>query len=62
MQLPTKDKIAGFDFEKNMVLVDTGRTLRGILADQPVYDVLPLTDEDKEVILDAWLDWKYRQR
>ena len=57
MPLPSKDKIVGFDFERNMVLVETGKFMAG----ERVHEVLPITDEDKEVICDAWLDWKYRQ-
>lgn len=58
MPLPSKDKISGFDFEKNVVKIKTSAVWNG----EPVYDVLSLTDEDKEVICDAWLDWRYRQK
>lgn len=58
MPLPSKDKIVGFDFEKNVALVDTGLEFSG----HRVHDVLPITEEDKEIICDAWLDWRYRQR
>lgn len=58
MPLPSKDKIAGFDFEKNVVLIKTGGEYKG----QPLHEVMILTDEDKEIICDAWLDWRYRRQ
>lgn len=57
MPLPSRDKIAGFDFEKNVVLVKTDRVFNG----ECVHEVLPITADDKEVICDAWLDWRDRQ-
>ena len=56
--LPSSDRIAGFDFEKNVVLVKTGRVFNG----EPVYNTVEITGDDKEIICDAWLDWRYRQR
>lgn len=50
--------IAGFDFEKNVVLVKTGKVFDG----KPVYETLPITADDKEIICDAWLEWKDWQR
>lgn len=57
MPLPSRDKIAGFDFEKNVVLVKTDLVFNGV----SVREVLPLAADDKEVICDAWLDWRERQ-
>ncbi len=57
MPLPSSDKIAGFDFEKNVVLVKTGK----IFIDEPVYETVEITADDKEIICDAWLNWRYRR-
>ncbi len=57
MPLPSKDKIVGFNFEKQVVLIETGKFIAG----ERVHELLPLTEEDKEVICDAWLDYRYRK-
>lgn len=48
------ERIAGFDFEKMCVLLSTGKESQG----KPVYEIEPLDQTDKQVIVDAFLDWR----
>lgn len=52
--------VAGFDFEKKRVLIKTGRMYFNNEHKKydSLYEVLDLSDDEMQVIFDAWQDYK----
>lgn len=48
--------VAGFDFEKKVVLIKTGKTYRTILSPEikELYEIETLSDDEMQTIFDAW--------
>lgn len=54
-----RTKIAGFDFDKKVVLIKTDK----IHNNEPVYEVLSLPEDEVEVLIDTWFDYRdYKKR
>ena len=56
-----RNKIAGFDFDKMVVLIRTDKpSYRNRLGSmQQVFELQTITNDEMEVIKDAWLDYQY---